>query len=1672
MNKVVFIFFSFLFFIMLTSCDSLSQKAGTFSVKFSWAKDEAGKEVKPDISQGEYYITVRIYEWKEGIAFPGDIAANGKQLIQSDPAQMKVTGTSIGFGDLSYGNRHFVVAEIREGAELTGGILFSGMSTLFDFKAGKHTEVNVEMSMTPTPGIDEEGNRIDAELRIVDETGNLRSYTSGTDLKVKLRLLNAVSFTKVYIANKEENLKTESGKLYDISELGEIADSENGYEINEEWDLSLGLTADEISVLPELKVYARLENEYGTGLLVMAKIALDSIGPDLTLGLNPSYSNGSKTITLNISANELIRHDSLNIETSNNKLAFDCPVPTNNESLSFTCTVETLDAALADGDYEITVTATDQAGNSSEEKTTLAVDREAPELTFIAYKNGTEVDDTIYLKENDEFKIELTLSKEPSGTPAVRLGNGKIDCERTDDLKYSCTADIKKVTYSEGISDLSVGYQDLAENQFNELIILGIAVDYTAPQMASYLLDPQNAKEGTVVTSSVIFDEQVKDFAINDAGLGLSCSNEVGSLKYICQHTIKSSKIEKDYAVIITAKDMAGNPLKNGNIGSVLVDMTPPEITVDTCTVATRRAITKNGIAAATDGDIIEITLGINKETELDSSISLGGKTLVENCETPSENCFAYTVSGSDSEGYKFVGIDAVDVAGNVYSETIDLENCLAVFDFTGPVLASAVISRIPDYTPARDNTNKILSFSLNDPLTDEVVTARINLFADEEISSSNLEITGFNFGSPVEVVDNYAQFSRMLDSGTAEGTKDLSVSWQDVLGNSATRAIDWKMFVDKAEPGTEVIEMEKVLYTRKPWGTDDTGGVPKFSVAGEEAVTSDQISTVIAYSDMGAVIGNAAVSGGSFSIPNLVGGDLPEIYLNPVKKSGVKASGAGALVTEISWHATMGGKVPGSTLVNPHVFISEGQFNERMLLDFENIYEPINGGSEKFIQTGKGAEWKKQVDWVENPSLRKAHVMAYDNATGKIIMFGGDSSSNKNNETWEWDGTKWTLSNPIISPSARHSSAMAYDSVRGKMVLFGGETTIPHYNNDTWEWDGENWKELNPVTKPSARSGHAMAYDSVRGKVVMFGGTSGGDETWEWDGINWTQMNPVVSPSKREGHSITYDSNREKTVMFGGNTWDGEEIYYNDMWEWDGENWIEIDSSTKPSPRFLLSMTYDKNKSKTILFGGYTASGRSDETWEWDGTDWTQLYPSKKPSARNSHSMVYDCARDKVVLFGGYFENDETWEWDGENWRKLILSSKPLHRSDHSMDYDHKMNRLFLMGGSTDFGSSNDMWEWRGGFWSQITPTHSPSARFEHTMVYDVAQNITMMFGGYPANNETWEWNGLDWAERLPSTFPSVGGSHAVAYDFDRNRVVLFGGNAASVNKNETWEWDGNNWTLLNPGTKPSPRNNHSMAYDKKRKRVVMFGGWTDSGNNDETWEWDGTDWTLASPTTKPSARADHSMVYDVERERIILFGGNAGGRETWEWDGNNWQRLNPVSSPSARLGYAMAYDILSDKIIMFGGYTASGRSDETWEWDGGGSSRAGHIMSASFFSSGTSFNDIVLKSISTTFNAGGTGYTGESCSAVNGAKMMVWNTAYKSGAWLEVATNTNGSSTPGLIEFSTDDPDIMGHIFFGDDESINFAVVPVSSNGCGTEMGSIATDYAEVVIKYTITE
>jgi len=77
---------------------------------------------------------------------------------------------------------------------------------------------------------------------------------------------------------------------------------------------------------------------------------------------------------------------------------------------------------------------------------------------------------------------------------------------------------------------------------------------------------------------------------------------------------------------------------------------------------------------------------------------------------------------------------------------------------------------------------------------------------------------------------------------------------------------------------------------------------------------------------------------------------------------------------------------------------------------------------------------------------------MAYDSARGVTVLFGGDDEY-RQDDTWEWDGTDWTVRATTNKPAIRYLHAMAYDSSRGVTVLFGGNGNFNVLLNDTWEY-------------------------------------------------------------------------------------------------------------------------------------------------------------------------------------------------------------------------------------------------------------------------------------------------------------------------------------------------------------------------------------------------------------------------------------------------------------------------------------------------------------------------------------------------------------------------------------------------------------------------------------------
>ena len=101
---------------------------------------------------------------------------------------------------------------------------------------------------------------------------------------------------------------------------------------------------------------------------------------------------------------------------------------------------------------------------------------------------------------------------------------------------------------------------------------------------------------------------------------------------------------------------------------------------------------------------------------------------------------------------------------------------------------------------------------------------------------------------------------------------------------------------------------------------------------------------------------------------------------------------------------------------------------------------------------TTAAATWTEQAP-ATSPPARAGEAMAYDAATGTVVLFGGEGLHGASGETWTWDGTTWTRQAPAASPPARFLAAMAYDAATSTTVLFGGLSNSSTLFRDTWVW-------------------------------------------------------------------------------------------------------------------------------------------------------------------------------------------------------------------------------------------------------------------------------------------------------------------------------------------------------------------------------------------------------------------------------------------------------------------------------------------------------------------------------------------------------------------------------------------------------------------------------------------
>lgn len=302
---------------------------------------------------------------------------------------------------------------------------------------------------------------------------------------------------------------------------------------------------------------------------------------------------------------------------------------------------------------------------------------------------------------------------------------------------------------------------------------------------------------------------------------------------------------------------------------------------------------------------------------------------------------------------------------------------------------------------------------------------------------------------------------------------------------------------------------------------------------------------------------------------------------------------------------------------------------------------------------------WTDRTDPEQKPPGRYSHGLAYDPVRDKTVLFGGSDNGPAPffDDLWEWDGAVWRDVTPSAGPGGRLYHDLVYSSAHGGAVMIGGVTdydsTTAH--NDVWVWDGA-WTKLEPggATLPPLL-GHALAFDAERERVVLYGGygEDRNERVWELGAAGFVDRGTfAISPGSIDMFAMAYDATGKATLVFGGSTPAG---YSDDPFAprtdaahlWNGAGWTRLETP-RPSPRSGMASAFDSKRGRIVLFGGTSGEVYDDETWEYAAGSFEQREPLRRPPARESARLAYDAGRERVVLFGGFGDSDgsDTWTY------------------------------------------------------------------------------------------------------------------------------------------------------------------------------------------------------------------------------------------------------------------------------------------------------------------------------------------------------------------------------------------------------------------------------------------
>lgn len=324
------------------------------------------------------------------------------------------------------------------------------------------------------------------------------------------------------------------------------------------------------------------------------------------------------------------------------------------------------------------------------------------------------------------------------------------------------------------------------------------------------------------------------------------------------------------------------------------------------------------------------------------------------------------------------------------------------------------------------------------------------------------------------------------------------------------------------------------------------------------------------------------------------------------------------------------------------------------------------------------GQKWQRQCAASSDPGPRAFSATAFDDATDRLFLFGGQAASGDTADFWILLGgtalgstLEWS---PIAArgPSARRRGVAAFAPASGRVLVHGGcAGTCASGVSDAWVLGGlgqgetPSWTSL--PASPVALRDHAAAFDDATNSLIVFGGFAEGASTpnndlWilrNADGAGTPAWQPLpvsgTRPPGRAAAAVALDARTNRLFVFGGRL--ANDAVTNDVWVLANANgqgpaaaWSKLEpAGNKPAARWGHRAGFDAVAGRLIVSGG-TGTGFeagqnfvSSDLWLLAGLDgaspaWTAVTPTGELRAgpRLGHALAYSANRNRGVVFGG----------------------------------------------------------------------------------------------------------------------------------------------------------------------------------------------------------------------------------------------------------------------------------------------------------------------------------------------------------------------------------------------------------------------------------------------------